>query len=339
MRRKQIIHEPVSRRRLLWGAAVAFALPTIVTAKPEPTGPASGSLQGIRGAGATLPARLYSKWGKRFNDETGHSFRYASVGSERGWDLVAARQVDFGTTELPNDSVALEKARLIQFPVANAPIVLIANLPGLSSKQIRLTPSLVADILLARIRYWRHPDIRQINPDVTIPDLAITPVSRLGQSGTTYALTRFLTHTAVNWRSAVGITSTPVWAYGLLAKGTSALEAVVARTPGAFGYQVAGRKLPTTVSLVGLGYPQLGFFEAPTKPVEHTRWPLATMTYALLPYEEPRDLADLALTLRFFSRGFTSWHAITKEAGFSILEPATSDAVFAQWHRLGLPSP
>ena len=316
----------LTRRRLLIGAAISCTVPVLARASIAPAG--------LIGAGASLPAGVYDKWGQRFTQSTGMPFRYAALGSGQSWRLMTQGTVNFGATEIPHDKIALSSQRLIEFPVANAAIVLVANLPGVASNQLRLTPDLVHQIYIGRIRHWRNPAILNINDNIAIPDLAITPVSRSGRSGTTLALSRFLSATDKAWQKEIGPTAEAVWNYGLLAKGTSALEVIVARTPGAIGYLVASRNLSSELSMLALGDDQIGFYKAPTATSEVRDWPLTTPTYAIL-RSRPSSPFDLA-AFEYLRSGITAWQDLTRQAGLSPLTEDQEESVRLIWQQHGL---
>lgn len=315
-----------SRRRLLIGAAASCAFPLPVLARLVP-----GRLVG---AGATLPVKMFEAWGKRFNEFSQIPFHYAAVGSGQGWQLMTEGKVNFSATEIPYDSSMLDAHQLIQFPVVHAAIILMSNLPGVQSNQIRLTPALVGQIFMGKTRYWRDPAILEINPDIEIPDLAITPVSRLDESGTTFAFSRYLNALDKNWRDHIGLTSKPIWAYGLLAQDTSAIEAITARTPGSIGYMVAGRRLPNSLSLISLGNVEQGFFKAPLLASDIENWQLNTASYALLRKTPSSPLDNVAV--EFLRSGITAWQDLTRKVGFSPLTSKQQQYVMVDLQQYGL---
>jgi len=320
-----IQHQP-TRRRLLIGAAISCTVPVLSRAS---IGPAA-----LIGAGATLPAGVYDKWGQRFSQATGMPFRYAALGSGQSWRLMMQGNVNFGATEIPHDKQALLSQRLIEFPVANAAIVLVANLPGVASNQLRLTPELVYQIYVGRIRHWRDPAILKLNDNIVIPDLSITPVSRSGRSGTTLALSRFLSANDEGWQKEIGLTAEAIWSYGLLAKGTYTLEGILARTPGAIGYLVAGRHLSSALSMLALGNAELGFYKSPVTTSEVDDWPLTTPTYAIL-RSKPSSPFDLA-AFEYLRSGMTAWQDSTRQAGLSPLTKNQEESVQLIWQQHGL---
>jgi|GEM_PF-1886682 len=308
-----------ARRRLILGAAALCALPSFSHANL-----ASAALLG---GGATLPAAMYGMWGKRFLASTGLPFRYAALGSGQSLLLMTEGSANFGATEIPFDKSLLARHQLIQFPVADAAIVLVANLQGIASNELRLTPAIVSQIYRGKIRHWRDRAILALNDHITIPDLSITPVSRSDRSGSTLALSRFLNVTDAPWRQHIGLTVEAKWEYGLLAIGTSGIEAVTSRTPGSIGYLVAGRQLPSSLSLLALGYPELGFFVAPTTTSEIKDWPLKTSTYAIL-RSQPSNPFDIA-AFDYFRSGITDWRDLTQQAGLTPLTRYQQQSVSA----------
>lgn len=291
----------------------------------------------VTGAGATLAARLFEAWGERLMTDTGERLTYASVGSTQGLALFRDRGLDFAASEIrvPDDDIA--DKRLMQFPVASAAIVLGVNLPGLA-QAVRLTPALVSAIYRGQIRYWRHPEIVRINADLPIPDLAITPVSRLGSSGSTFSVTRYLTMSDVAWAKELGMSDRPDWDYGLLAKGASELREIVMSTPGAIGYWLLDPALRDSTVNVHLGYPELGFANPPLDSGTLGHWPLTTTIYVVVNAHNPSNGGTKPPVIRFFERALTQWQQTTRRAGYAPLNRDRLAGVMAIWQRHGLSS-
>lgn len=324
--RVRLTQAHTNRRRLTIGIAVSCAVPLVTRAGPAP--------MEIVGAGASLPARVYQKWGQRFTDTTGIAFRYAALGSGQSLRLMKQGRINFGASEIPHEGQSLLNEALIEFPVANAAIVLVANLPGVLSNQIKLTPSLISKIYIGTIRHWRDPAILELNDRIEIPDLSITPVSRSDRSGSTFALTRFLSATDSVWREEIGLNSDAIWNYGLLAQGTSALQTVVERTPGAIGYMVAGRSLSSSACVLALSDATTGFIAAPNTASDAGDWPLTTTTYAILPTRQSGPAERAAF--EYFRFGITQWQELTRQAGLAPLTNKQKQSVLKIWQQNGL---
>jgi phosphate transport system substrate-binding protein len=258
----------------------------------------------LRGAGATLAAPLFQAWGRRWMADTDGELSYASVGSTQGLALFRDRDLDFVATEIPFLDDETVKDHLVQFPVAQAAIVLDARLPGVSDA-VRLTPALVAAVYSGQVRHWRHPEIVRLNSSLTLPDLSITPVSRLGSSGSTYTLTRYLTVNDPSWADEFGMTDRAVWNYGLLAKGAAEIREVVSATPGAIGYWLLDPVSGHEAVNIHLGNPEQGFIAPPQDPSSLGQWPLVSTVYALFAAQKQLSNPTTTPALPFFQRALT----------------------------------
>jgi phosphate transport system substrate-binding protein len=138
----------------------------------------------INGAGATFPYPLYAQWAYEYEKLTGVKLNYQSIGSGGGIAQIKAKTVDFGASDAPMDVNELNEIGLIQFPMVIGGVVPVVNIKGIKSGQIRLTPGVLADLFLGKIKKWNDPRIVKLNSDVTLPDKAVTIVHRADGSGT-----------------------------------------------------------------------------------------------------------------------------------------------------------
>ncbi|GAA1786125.1 phosphate ABC transporter substrate-binding protein PstS [Agromyces lapidis] len=127
---------------------------------------------------------------------------------------------------------------IVELPLYISPIAVIFNLEGVDS--LDLDAATVAGIFAGKITKWNDPAIAATNPDATLPDLAITPVHRSDDSGTTENFTEYLGAAAADvWTwEADG-----VWPFegGEAAQGTSGLVDAVTNGNGTIGYADASR--------------------------------------------------------------------------------------------------
>ncbi|AWB96091.1 phosphate ABC transporter substrate-binding protein PstS [Agromyces badenianii] len=127
---------------------------------------------------------------------------------------------------------------LVELPLYISPIAVIFNLEGVDS--LDLDAATVAGIFAGTISNWNDPAIAATNPDAKLPDLAITPVHRSDDSGTTENFTEYLGAAASDvWTwEADG-----VWPFegGEAAQGTSGLVDAVTNGNGTIGYADASR--------------------------------------------------------------------------------------------------
>jgi phosphate transport system substrate-binding protein len=122
----------------------------------------------------------------------------------------------------------------IEIPVYISPIAIAFNLPDIT--ELKLDAPTAAKIFRGEIAKWNDPAIAALNPDAKLPDLAVTPVSRSDDSGTTKNFTEYLSAAAPDvWKDkADGIW--PASLKGENAKGTSGVVKTVTDTPGAVTY-------------------------------------------------------------------------------------------------------
>lgn len=92
-------------------------------------------------------------------------------------------------------------------PTSAAPLVITWNLPGVDA--LTLTPEAAAKLLSGEIKRWDDPLLKQLNPQATLPGMAVTPVLTSNAPGITASLTAWLT-------AAAG----PAWHAGTTAEWT-----------------------------------------------------------------------------------------------------------------------
>ena len=127
---------------------------------------------------------------------------------------------------------------IVELPLYISPIAVIFNVEGIET--LDMDPATIAGIFAGTITKWNDPAIAASNPDVDLPDLAITPVHRSDDSGTTENFTDYL-----------GAAAPDVWTYeadgvwpfegGEAAQGTSGVVDAVTNGTGTIGYADASR--------------------------------------------------------------------------------------------------
>jgi phosphate transport system substrate-binding protein len=113
--------------------------------------------------------------------------------------------------------------------------VLIFNLPEFGT-ELRLNPEVLAGILAGRIRKWNDPAMRAVNRKNSLPDKLIQVVHRADGSGTTFALTEYLSKISESWKGTLGQGATINWPVGVGANGNDGVAQLVGQTPYSFGY-------------------------------------------------------------------------------------------------------
>ncbi|MET9957373.1 phosphate ABC transporter substrate-binding protein PstS [Streptomyces sp. NPDC006339] len=195
----------------------------------------------VRGSGSSAQQIAMKRWMQQYQRACqGVQLVYDPLGSGAGVAQFHRGATAFGGTDqalteeerrVPADVCPGGKA--IDLPMVGGTIALGYNLPGVTG--LVLDAPTLARVFDARITKWNHPAIQALNPDATLPDLAIVPVHRADDSGTTQNLNAYL-------KGAAG----DRWPYpaskkwqaqgGHSANGSDAVATAVTQTEGAIGY-------------------------------------------------------------------------------------------------------
>lgn len=190
----------------------------------------------LSGAGATFPAPLYSKMFEEYYNSTAIQIDYEAIGSGGGIQALKDKTVDFGATDKPMsaDDISQAGADIVHIPTCVGAVVVTYNIPG--DPVLQMTPAVIADIFLGKIKNWNDPAIAAINPGISLPDLTITVVHRSDGSGTTWNFTDYLTKISPEWSSKVGAGKTVVWPTGVGQQGNASVIGYVKANAGAISY-------------------------------------------------------------------------------------------------------
>ena len=211
------------------------------TSQTQPAQPVT-----ILGAGATFPAPLIQKWTVEYHAlNPTVTINYNPIGSGGGIQQITAKTVDFGASDAPLSDSQMENATgLVLMPETLGGVAVTYNLNsyGISnSTTLNFTSDIIAGIYMGKITKWNDPAIQAVNPNVKLPDAAVTAVHRSDGSGTTYAFSDYLYVTNSDWKTAVGRSTSVTWPVdtvgaGVGAKGNAGVAGTVFQTPGAIGY-------------------------------------------------------------------------------------------------------
>jgi phosphate transport system substrate-binding protein len=190
----------------------------------------------LNGAGATFPYPVYSAWAHEYNKITGMRLNYQSIGSGGGIKQITERTVDFGASDKPLKPEELAKANLLQFPAVIGGIVLVVNIPGIKTGELRLDSEAVCKIYLGEIKNWDDPKIKGMNPGVTLPQHGITVVHRSDGSGTTAIFSDYLSDVCPAWKEKVGTGTSVSWPAGIGGKGNEGVANYVGQQANSIGY-------------------------------------------------------------------------------------------------------
>ncbi len=190
----------------------------------------------LNGAGATFPYPVYSAWANEYNKISGVKLNYQSIGSGGGIKQITERTVDFGASDAPQTPEFLVKNNLLQFPAVIGGVVPVVNVHGVKAGQLKLDSEALCKIYLGEINNWTDEKIRQLNPELHLPNSAITVVHRSDGSGTTAIFTGYLNEVCAAWKEKVGTGTSVSWPAGIGGKGNEGVANYVQQTANSIGY-------------------------------------------------------------------------------------------------------
>src|SRR5262245_52821839 len=219
------------------------------------------------GAGASSQAAAMQAWQAGFQGmATGATVEYDPVGSGGGRETFLAGGSDFAGSDayLKDEELTASVDRCagdkgaIDLPHYVSPIAIAYNVPDLEGTDLQLSAETVAKIFANQITNWNDAAIAADNPGVELPDLALNPVHRSDDSGTTANFTDYMSKVAPD-----------VWTYGSIqdwnadgpgggegADKTSGVVAAIGAGEGSIGYADESQigDLPAALVEVGSEY-------------------------------------------------------------------------------------
>jgi phosphate transport system substrate-binding protein len=314
----------------------------------------SVSAQEITGAGATFPAPLYAKWADAYHKATGARINYQSVGSGAGLRQIRGKTVDFGASDMPLTDDELKKDGLVQFPTVIGGVVPVFNIPGIPSRQLRLTGPVLGDIYLGKITKWNDPAIVALNPGLKLPDAQISPVRRADGSGTTFIFTNYLSKVSPEWKTKVGEGTAVNWPVGAGGKGNEGVSAFVQRLPNSIGYVeyayakqnkmsyalmqnasgafVAPEDTAFKAAAAGADWNK-SFYQILTNQPGKDAWPITGATFIMMHMTQDKP-QQAAAALRFFDWAFASGDKMSDELDYVPLPDSVEALIRQQWSKI-----
>lgn len=227
---------------------------------PGPAAPvAEGDLAGsLTAAGASSQESAMAAWAAGFQSAYPDVVvSYDPVGSGGGRTQFVEGGIQVAGSDAPLDDEELAAAQercapgdVAELPLYVSPIAVVFNLDGIAS--LNMSPATVAGVFARTITRWNAAEIAADNPGVALPDLAITPVTRSDESGTTENFTEYLAAAAPQ-----------AWPYepsgnwpldgGQSAQGTSGVVQTVTDGVGTIGYADASKAGSLGTVALGVG--------------------------------------------------------------------------------------
>lgn len=309
------------------------------------------------GAGASFPQPIYVQWASGFAGQGGQ-INYQSIGSSGGVKQIVAKTVDFGATDSPLSGEELDKDGLIQFPTVIGGVVPIVNIDGVSAGQLKLTGDVLAQIYLGDIKKWSDPKIKELNPELNLPDENIVTVFRSDGSGTSFIFTNYLSQVSAKWKDSVGADKTVKWPTaetGTAGKGNEGVATYVGRVKNSIGYVEYAYAKQNNMAHTQLQN-QAGQFVQPsqetfaaaadvdwsatkgfnlvlTNQPSQNAWPLAAATFILV-HKNPANPENTKSALAFFDYAFKQGDDMAKGLDYVPLPANVKDLVRKEWEQV-----
>jgi len=278
------------------------------------------------GAGATFPQPLYSKMFDTYFQQHKIKINYQGIGSGGGINQLIKKTVDFGGTDAFMTEKELKDAgaTVLHIPTCLGAVVVTYNLPG--NPKLRLTPEVIAQIFLGKVKKWNDPSIQSLNKDVKLPDLSITVVRRADGSGTTYIFSEYLTKVSSEWKEKLGTGKSLNWPEGFIGqKGNPGVAGYIKQTPGAVGYVELLYALQNNMAYASIKNKSGNFIEPTPKSVSNA-------AKVKIPDDTNVSLTDTSAKDGYPISGFT-WLIFYKEQNYGgrSLKRAESLAKLLMW--------
>ena len=175
------------------------------------------------GAGASFPAKIYTRWFSDLAKDRGPRVNYQAIGSGSGRKAFIDETVNFGASDDPmkSDDISKVKRGLIQIPVVGGTIAIGYNYDC----DLKLTQEQAVRVAMGEIKNWN---------EVGCSPGKLIWIHRSDGSGTTKAFTSSMQAFSKKWTLGVG--KSVAWPSGVGGKGNAGVAGAIRNTPGAIGY-------------------------------------------------------------------------------------------------------
>jgi phosphate transport system substrate-binding protein len=202
----------IAKKALVFTSVVAIAAGTSVSAKTR-----------LSGAGASFPAKIYTRWFFDLAKSGGPRVNYQAVGSGSGRKAFIDQTVNFGASDDPmkDKDIAKVTRGLVQIPMVGGTIAFGYNYDC----NLKLSQEKAVQVAMGMIKDWKELGCKPGK---------LTWTHRSDGSGTTKAFTNSMEAFSPTWTLGTG--KSVKWPAGVGAKGNSGVAGVIQNTPGAIGY-------------------------------------------------------------------------------------------------------
>jgi phosphate transport system substrate-binding protein len=206
--------------------------------------------------GSTLLYPLFNLWVPDYQKtHPGVQITTQGTGSGTGISEAISGIAQIGASDAyMSDAQIRVNAGMINVPLAISSQMVNFNVPGLNGQHLKLSGPVLAGIYMGKITHWDDPELKQLNPGVNLPNLAIIPVHRTDGSGDTFIFSQYLSFSTPAWASNPGFGTTISWPAvqgGIGAVGNPGMVNATKGNPGAIAYIGISLKQATAEAQLG----------------------------------------------------------------------------------------
>jgi phosphate transport system substrate-binding protein len=202
----------------------------------------------LHGTGATVSRVLFAKWAEQYaRVDPATTLTYEAVGSGAGVKAAIDATADFGASDSPlSDTDAAAHRDVWHLPVAVEAIAVVYSLAAVGTARLQVNEDVLSDMLTGVVTWWDDPAIAALNPGAKLPHVAVRPVFRGDQSGSSYLLSEWLSKTSKRW--SIPATRTITLPVGTSVQKDDGMLARLRSSDGSVGYLSAVTALSERVT-------------------------------------------------------------------------------------------
>ncbi len=153
----------------------------------------------IKGAGGVSEKPLVQTWASAYSQAR---LKYDSKNTAEAVNEFLSKDCDYALID--SSFTALESLKasshhLLYFPAALSAQAVIYNLPGIPSGALKLTPAVLSDIFMGKIKKWSDPTLCRLNPGLSLPDIDVRVLHQSDESSMNDFFPSFLEHQNSKW--------------------------------------------------------------------------------------------------------------------------------------------
>lgn len=200
-----------SKARTTWAASRQLAIGSVTAVLLLlPVNAAFAATVHMLETGSTLLYPLFNMWVPAYS-KAHPEVQITTQGTGSGTGISEASsgiaQIGASDAYMSNAQITQEKG-VLNTPLTISSQMINYNLPSLNNIHLNLSGPVLAGIYSGKITYWDDPELKKLNPSVSLPHSAIIPVHCTDGSGDTFIFTQYLSFSTPSWGKGPGYGTT-----------------------------------------------------------------------------------------------------------------------------------